>query len=73
VISSTLLQISNLEEQEQVIRANAASQIYTTVLSASQQAQVGTGLGPLMNGAEAGPGFGGRGPGGLGPARANRN
>jgi hypothetical protein len=74
VIGSTLLQISNLEEQEQVIRANAASQIYTTVLNATQQGQVGNGLGPLMNGGPgAGPGFGGRGPGGLGPARANRN
>jgi Spy/CpxP family protein refolding chaperone len=62
MISSTLLQISNLEEQEQVLRANAAGQIYA-VLNATQQAQVGKGLGPLMGG---GPGFGGRGPGGPG-------
>ena len=69
-ISSTLLQLSNLQEQEEVIRANAAGQIYATVLTAAQQAQVGNGLGPLMGG---GPGPGGRGPGGFGPARANRN
>jgi len=68
-ISSTLLQLSNLEEQEQVIRANAAGQIYATVLNAAQQAQVGNGLGPLMG---IGPGPGGRGPGGFGPGR-NRN
>ena len=47
MISSTLLQLSNLEEQEQVIRANAAGQIYATVLNASQQMKVGNGLGPL--------------------------
>jgi len=68
-ISSTLLQLSNLEEQEQVIRASAAGQIYATVLNAAQQAQVGNGLGPLMG---IGPGPGGRGPGGFGPGR-NRN
>jgi len=55
-IGATLLQISNLQEQEQVIRANAAGQIYTTVLTATQQAQVGGGLGPLME--AGGPGFG---------------
>jgi hypothetical protein len=65
-ISSIVAQISSLQEQEQVIRANAANQIYTTVLTATQQAQVGNGLGPLMGG--WGPGFGGRGPGGIGPA-----
>ena len=59
VISSTLVQISNLQEQEQVIRANAAGQIFTTVLTSTQQSQVGTGLGPLMGGGP-GPGrFGG--------------
>ena len=68
MISSILLQISNLQEQEEVIRANAAGQIYATVLNAAQQAQVGDGLGPLMGG---GPGFGGRGPGG--PGRGPRN
>ena len=74
MISSTLLQISNLEEQTQVIRANAAGQIYATVLNATQQAQVGNGLGPLMDGGPGpGPGPGGRGPGRFGPARANRN
>jgi len=62
-ISSTLLQLSNLEEQEQVIRADAAAQIYTTVLNMAQQGQVGNGLGPLMGG---GPALGGRGPGGFG-------
>jgi hypothetical protein len=72
MISSTLLQISNLEEQEQVIRANAAGQIYATVLNAAQQAQVGNGLGPLMDGGP-GPGPGGRGPGRFGPGRGNRN
>lgn len=70
MISSTLLQLSNLQEQEEVLRANAAGQIYATVLSAAQQAQVGNGLGPLMGG---GPGFGGRGPGGFGPGRGSRN
>jgi len=68
MISSTLLQISNLQEQEQVIRANAAGQIYATVLDAGQQGQIGNGLGPLMGG---GPGPGGRGPGG--PGRGPRN
>jgi hypothetical protein len=57
-ITSTVQQISNLQQQEQVIRADVAGQIYTTVLTATQQAQVGTGLGPLM---EGGPGFGGFG------------
>jgi hypothetical protein len=74
LISSTLLQLSNLEEQQQVIRANAAGQIYATVLNAAQQTQVGNGLGPLMRGG-FGPGQdrGGRGPGGFGRAGANRN
>ena len=65
LISSTLLQISQLQEQEEVIRANAAGQIYATVLNTAQQTQVGSGLGPLMGG--------GRGPGGFGAARAKRN
>jgi hypothetical protein len=69
-ISSTLLQLSQLQEQEEVIRANAAGQIYTMVLNTAQQTQVGNGLGPLMS---RGPGFGGRGPGGFGPGRGNRN
>jgi len=56
-ISSTLTQMSGLQEQEQVLRANAAALIYATVLNSSQQAQVGTGLGPLMG---MGGGFGGR-------------
>jgi hypothetical protein len=67
VISSTLLQLSQLQVQEEVLRANGAGQIYATVLTAAQQAQVGNGLGPLMGG---GQGFGGRGPGG--PGRGNR-
>ena len=63
-IGSTLLQLSNLQEQEQVIRANAAGQIYATVLTTSQQGQLGTGLGPLLSGGPGGgPGGGGfRGP-----------
>jgi len=65
LISSTLLQLSSLQQQEQGLRANAAGQIYATVLNASQQAQVGNGLGPLMDG--------GPGPGGFGPGRGNRN
>lgn len=69
-ISSTLLQLSQLQEEEQVIRANAAGQIYATVLTMAQQTQVGNGLGPLMGG---GSGPGGRGPGRFGPPRANRN
>jgi hypothetical protein len=73
-ISATLLQLSNLQEQEEVIRANAAGQIYATVLNATQQAQVGNGLGPLWVGVTGGgPGPGGRGPGGFGPGRGNRN
>jgi hypothetical protein len=67
MIGSTLLLLSNLQEQEEVLRANAAGQIYATVLSATQQAQVGNGLGPLMGG---GPGPGG--PGGFGPGRGTR-
>jgi hypothetical protein len=75
LISSTLLQLSNLEEQEQVIRANAAGQIYTTILNATQQERVGMGLGPLMEGGPGpgGGGQGGRGPGGFGPTGPNRN
>jgi hypothetical protein len=60
MISLTILQISSLQEQEEVIRANVAGQIYATVLTSTQQALVGTGLGPLMGG---GPGGGGPGPG----------
>jgi len=70
VISSILLQLSNLQEQQEVLRANAAGQIYTTVLTATQQAQLGDGLGPLMGG---GPGPGGPGPGGFGPGRGSQN
>jgi len=73
-ISSTLLQISQLQEQEEVIRANAAGQIYATVLNTAQQTQVGNGLGPLWTGASGGrSGPGGRGPRGFGPGRGNRN
>jgi hypothetical protein len=56
VIGSTIQQISNLQEQEEVIRANAAGQIYATVLTSTQQALVGTGLGPLLGGGGPGPG-----------------
>ena len=55
LISSTLHQLSNLREQQQIIRANAAGQIYATVLTSAQQGEVGTGLGPLMG---EGPGRG---------------
>ena len=48
-ISSTLALISNLEEEEQLIRANTASETYT-ILMAAQQPQVGKGLGPLTGG-----------------------
>jgi hypothetical protein len=56
-ISATAQQLSIFEEQAQVLRANTAGQIYATVLTAAQQAQLGTGLGPLLGG---GAGFGGR-------------
>jgi hypothetical protein len=49
-ITSTLGQISNLQKQDELIRATTANQIYTTILTTAQQAQIGTGLGPLMGG-----------------------
>jgi Spy/CpxP family protein refolding chaperone len=58
-ISSTIVQISSLQEQEEVIRANTANQIYTTVLTPTQQAQIGTGLGPLMDAGSRAGGSGG--------------
>jgi Spy/CpxP family protein refolding chaperone len=60
LISSTLQQLSNLQEQKQLIRAKVAGQIYATVLTSAQQAQVGTGLGPLMREGPGRGGFGGR-------------
>jgi hypothetical protein len=50
-ISSVLKQIFPLQEQIQTIRATAAGQIYATVLTSAQQAQVPNGLGPLFDGA----------------------
>ena len=58
-INATLQQISALQEQIESIRAVAAGQIYATVLTASQQAQIPNGLGPLMGGMMGG-GFRGR-------------
>jgi hypothetical protein len=73
-ISSTLLLLSQLQEQEEVIRAYAAGQIYATVLTMAQQTQVGNGLGPLWTGVSGGgSGPGARGPRGLGPGGGNRN
>lgn len=57
-INAELQQISPLEEQIQSLQAVAAGQIYATVLTSAQQAQIPNGLGPLMGG-----GFGGFGRG----------
>jgi hypothetical protein len=60
-ISAIAPQISSLQGQELAIRANAAGEIYSTVLTTTQQAQVGSGVGPLLDG---GAGLGGlTGPG----------
>lgn len=53
-INSTLMQISTLQEQVDSLRANAAGQIYATVLTTAQQAQITNGLGPLMGGGPRG-------------------
>jgi hypothetical protein len=58
-INSILLQISPLQEQIDSARAVAAGQIYATVLSSTQQAQIPNGLGPLLGGGGPG-GFRGR-------------
>ena len=74
LISSTLAQISDLRAQTQLIRSKAASQIYTTVLTATQQAQVGKGLGPLMGrGLGSERGWGPRRPGRFGPGGPDKN
>jgi hypothetical protein len=57
-IAATLQQISPLQEQIEVIQDGAAGEIYATVLSSSQQAQIGNGVGPLLGG--GGGGFRGR-------------
>jgi hypothetical protein len=49
-INSILLQISPLQEQIQALHAGSAGQIYATVLTPTQQAQITHGLGPLMGG-----------------------
>jgi hypothetical protein len=59
-INATLQQISPLEEQIQAAQAGAAGQIYATVLTSTQQAQLTNGLGPLMGGPMGGGGFRGR-------------
>jgi hypothetical protein len=56
-ITAALQQISPLQEQVEALQAGAAGQIYATVLSSAQQAQIANGLGPLMGG---GGGFRGR-------------
>jgi hypothetical protein len=56
-INATLQQISPLEEQVQAAQASAAGQIYATVLTSTQQAQIANGLGPLMGGMGGGGGF----------------
>ncbi len=56
-ITAALQQISPLQEQVQALQAGAAGQIYATVLTSTQQAQITNGLGPLMGG---GGGFRGR-------------
>jgi hypothetical protein len=54
-----LTQISALQVQIESIRAVTAGQIYPTVLTVTQQAQIPNGLGPLMGGMMGG-GFRGR-------------
>jgi septal ring factor EnvC (AmiA/AmiB activator) len=58
-INAALQQISALQVQIESMRAMAAGQIYATVLTATQQAQIPNGLGPLMGGMMDG-GFRGR-------------
>ena len=54
-INAAVQQISALQEQIEAQHALAAGQIYATVLSSAQQAQLANGLGPLMD--VGGPGF----------------
>ncbi len=54
-ITSALTALAPLQQQIASLQANAAGQIYATVLNSTQQGQIPNGLGPLM-----GMGFGGR-------------
>lgn len=49
-INTELQQIAPLQQQIDSIQAVAAGQIYATVLTSTQQAQIPNGLGPLMGG-----------------------
>jgi hypothetical protein len=57
-INAMVQQISGLQEQIEAQHALAAGQIYATVLTSAQQAQLSNGLGPLMD--VGGVGFRGR-------------
>lgn len=65
-IDSLTTQIANLEQQLSAIRAKTAAKIYA-MLTDEQKAEVGPGLGMLLNGGFGPMGRGGRGPGGRGP------
>jgi Spy/CpxP family protein refolding chaperone len=54
-ITAALNALAPLQQQVASLEANAAGQIYATVLNPTQQGQIPNGLGPLM-----GMGFGGR-------------
>ena len=66
-IDSLTTQIANLEQQLSAIRAKAAAKIYA-ILTEAQKAELGPGLGMLLNGGFGPMGRGPRGPGG--PPRA---
>jgi hypothetical protein len=56
-ITTVLGEIAPLQQQIEALEASTAGQIYATVLTSTQQAQIPNGLGPLMG---MGMGFGGR-------------
>ena len=66
-IDSLTTQIGNLDQQLSAIRAKAAAKIYA-ILTEAQKAELGPGLGMLLNGGFGPMGRGPRGPGG--PPRA---
>ena len=73
-IDSLTTQIANLEQQLSAIRAKTAAKTYA-MLTEEQKAEVGPGLGMLLNGGfgpmgrgDRGPGPGGRGPNGPPPS-----
>ena len=68
-IDSLTTQIANLEQQLSAIRAKAAAKIYA-ILTEAQKAELGPGLGMLLNGGFGPMGRGPRGPGGPRPAPA---